>query len=1009
MEPSTRPIRRLGILASLLLLSPVLIGVPFYAYKQHTYLPEPVLEPYNVLTNQPQISESLILETSRVLSEEIGFRTPGTREHALGEEYLWNRVTQFKSQCDELVKSTPGRRLECEIWHQKGSGSHRFDMMGARLYKTYVDLGNIVVRLSDGTEEGKAHSVLVNAHLDSTLPTPGAADDAISVGIMLECIRVLVESRDWEPKNAIVFLFNNAEESLQDGSHLFSTKHEVASTVRAAINLEAAGTTGRELLFQATSFEMISAYSHVPRPHGTVVANDVFSSGIILSDTDFRQFQQYLNVTGLDIAVVGNSYLYHMRKDLVENIQPGVAQNFGENTLALLLHLSSSSSSISSLTAGFAKPQTVYFALFGRFWMYSFQTAEILYNLLFAASVVLVIARTSSSVPLKAPSADSKILNNVNANAKISQTNTLTKPIIAVLSSFLGALLGANFVALLMKYILGKPLSWFKDEYSTIVLYGPSAILGALVSQLFFSPSSLTEQNLYHSILLIQSFFAAVVQYLGIGSAGLLFLCAASVWSGLAVDPLGRRAELAIWNFFGSSSPNKGMAPEDPEPLSLLTYALALVLPLILGSSSAFLSLDVFVPLTGRLGADVPADNLIATIVVIVGAIGFGGFLIPFLWRFQSGVGANGGNRGGRDGNRFERVKQSPSVWTTPLGRAILLTALLSAVPIAVFSVREPFDQMHQKRVYFLRTENITSGEHHLHVSTSDGAPGFAEFVFEVAKKFGAKSPAVVPHPNLPVSLTPSQDNSTSSTAKGMVGEMKEVAEEVVRKPQPIIMDTYNSDWDPMYPFSLFLSPYKIPLPVDLGYVSPWSSAISSSGGGNLQNPDSPRSTNDVSGSAKGFAIIATNDVLDLAAGTRSLKLVIWHPGLIWTVIAFDAHVLSWSLDSNPPDEYTRHHVKEASYYGTDTWEVDMVVKLQHPSAISTNESATGSILVNFIGLEEEGMWPGKKMLLEDRNVNDSSLASLRFLSELDAWVEEETEGRVDPLLLGCIAGVQQI
>jgi Zn-dependent M28 family amino/carboxypeptidase len=199
-------------------------------------------------------------------------------------------------------------------------------MMGARLYKTYVDLGNIVVRLSDGTAEGKAHSVLVNSHLDSTLPTPGAADDAISVGIMLECIRVLVETKDWQPNHAIVFLFNNAEESLQDGSHLFSTQHEVADTVRAAINLEAAGTMGRELLFQASSKEMIEAYSHVPRPSGSVVANDVFSSGIILSDTDFRQFQEYLNVTGLDIAVVTNSYLYHMRKDLVENIQPGVAQ-----------------------------------------------------------------------------------------------------------------------------------------------------------------------------------------------------------------------------------------------------------------------------------------------------------------------------------------------------------------------------------------------------------------------------------------------------------------------------------------------------------------------------------------------------------------------------------------------------------------------------------------------------------------------------------------------------------
>ena len=58
-------------------------------------------------------------------------------------------------------------------------------MMGRRLYKTYVDLTNIIVRVSDGTEEGKEHAVLVNSHLDSTLPSPGAADDALSVGVML--------------------------------------------------------------------------------------------------------------------------------------------------------------------------------------------------------------------------------------------------------------------------------------------------------------------------------------------------------------------------------------------------------------------------------------------------------------------------------------------------------------------------------------------------------------------------------------------------------------------------------------------------------------------------------------------------------------------------------------------------------------------------------------------------------------------------------------------------------
>lgn len=127
--------------------------------------------------------------------------------------------------------------------------------MGKRMYKTYADLTNIVIRVSDGTPENKEHAVLVNAHLDSTLPSPGAADDALAVGVMLECLRVLTHTPGWTPSYAIVFreqrtvhfclvhrsepspVFNNGEESLQDASHLFSTQHPIAHTCVPAAHL----------------------------------------------------------------------------------------------------------------------------------------------------------------------------------------------------------------------------------------------------------------------------------------------------------------------------------------------------------------------------------------------------------------------------------------------------------------------------------------------------------------------------------------------------------------------------------------------------------------------------------------------------------------------------------------------------------------------------------------------------------------------------------------------------
>jgi len=119
------------------------------------------------------------------------------------------------------------------------------------------------------------------------------------------------------------------------------------------------------------------------------------------------------------------------------------------------------------------------------------------------------------------------------------------------------------------------------------------------------------------------------------------------------------------------------------------------------------------------------------------------------------------------------------------------------------------------------------------------------------------------------------------------------------------------------------------------------------------------------------------------------------------TVIAFDAHVLSWDLDDSPLDYHVRHHIKEASFFGEDTWQLQMTVY---------EENGPAPILVNFIGLQEQGMWPGKK---ESKGLkgegNMEGVLALDLLGRLDAWLEEKTGGTVDATLLGAAAGAVSI
>lgn len=140
------------------------------------------------------------------------------------------------------------------------------------------------------------------------------------------------------------------------------------------------------------------------------------------------------------------------------------------------------------------------------------------------------------------------------------------------------------------------------------------------------------------------------------------------------------------------------------------------------------------------------------------------------------------------------------------------------------------------------------------------------------------------------------------------------------------------------------------------------------------------------------FELNTIHDTWHQSNNTRSLTLEINHPGLIWTVIAFDAHVLSWSLDDHPLPHRARHHVKEASFYGVDKWSLDLVIN-------GTTAGEKPMLEVSFQGIQEKGMWPGKM-------AEGGELDSMKLFAKMDEWLDRTYERAYDTLMLGIVGGV---
>jgi hypothetical protein len=185
---------------------------------------------------------------------------------------------------------------------------------------------NVVAELP-GREPGNA--VVLAAHYDSVGAGPGVSDDLAGIASLLEVARMV--KTEPQPKNSLIFLLDEGEEGGLLGARVFENGPE-AGRIKAAINLEARGTSGPSLMFE-TGKENAWLLPLLKLPHP--VTSSIFTTlyEFLPNDTDFSVFKKH-GITGFNFAYIGGASRYHSEIDDLAHASPASLQHHGDNALA---------------------------------------------------------------------------------------------------------------------------------------------------------------------------------------------------------------------------------------------------------------------------------------------------------------------------------------------------------------------------------------------------------------------------------------------------------------------------------------------------------------------------------------------------------------------------------------------------------------------------------------------------------------------------------------------------
>ena len=466
-------------------------------------------------------SEARALVHARALADDIGVRVVGTPGVELAETY----VSEACGEIVELARSTRDD-LRVDLSVHRPTGSFRLNFLNNDIANAYTNLTNVVIRVAAAVPSSPSPpAVLLNAHFDTTLGSPGAADCAECVGILLEILRLHVAALP-PPEAPLVFLFNGGEETFMQAAHGFVAHHPWSRDAGAVINVEATGSGGPDVLFREAGGWPAATYARaVPHPVTTATIRDLVRFANLPVDTDFSVFadpaERDGNLPGVDLASMLDGYSYHTDADVADRIRRGSVQAYGENVLA------ASSAFAAELArraaAGHARPDAptrpgeggAFFDVFG---------------VVGVAAPGPVVSAAAHIAPLAWCVVDAA--KNGRARRASYLAGVKTAVASAAYAMLAPAALGASRAA-----TTGKPLAWFGDAGLAFALYVPVAVIATYLPYVRARHAGKNPADGARGLALVASASAAVAGVAGAATGYLHAAVAVGVSAAAATPP----------------------------------------------------------------------------------------------------------------------------------------------------------------------------------------------------------------------------------------------------------------------------------------------------------------------------------------------------------------------------------------------------------------------------------------------------------------------------------------